>query len=368
MIRYFKPEPGISELQFVEHPHSKNHHIRPVPMDNVFVIHMMEHRYNYNINQIVKFVEKYKPNKLIIDFTAAEAYIENKVIEEFENNIKNVDLKILTVNITNNKYKSHVFFPVHVFQILDTFGDKLEPILWIQENVLNTKKRLKKYLFLNHHLRTERFKIFESLYNNNKLNDGLVSFCWNMEQDGFNAQWYNVSKNDIDYIKNSNAYPLLPIELDGINNKKTDYNNVTNEIQNPVFFSPPNTNITHYFNVYFEIITEGFSSNTPVHDYVDRTNLLHYSEKIWKPILFGVPFCFWGPENTLEEFSKAFGFTFNCPLYYCNVGYDLNTFCDKVNELSTLSYSELHKLYYQYFDEIRNNQHILINYIKNLYI
>jgi hypothetical protein len=368
MIRYFKPEPGILGIKFVEQSYSQNHHIKIVPMDNVYVIHMMSYGINIHISEIEKFVETYKPNKLIIDFTAVETYVENSIIEEYQTKIKGTELKILTVNITNNKYKCHVFFPVHVFQILDTFRDKLEPILWFQENILNTKKRLKKYLFLNHHLRTERFKIFESLYNNNKLDDGLVSFCWNMEQEGFNPQWYNVSNNDVEYIKNSNAYRLLPIELDGLNNKKTDYNNVKNEIQNPVFFSPPNTNIIHYFNVYFEIITEGYSSSTPIHEYVDRTNLLHYSEKIWKPILFGVPFCFWGPENTLEEFSKAFGFTFNCPLYYCNIGYDLKEFCDKINELSNLSYTDLHKLYYDYFNEIRNNQHILINYIKNLYI
>jgi hypothetical protein len=174
--------------------------------------------------------------------------------------------------------------------------------------------------------------------------------------------------SDIKYIKESNAYTSLPLELDGMNDIKPNYEHVKNEIQNPVFFSPPNTNITHYFNTYFEIITEGFSSNTPYHEYVDRTNLLHYSEKIYKPILFGVPFCFWGPENTLEEFKKHFGMTFNCPLYYCNVGYDLDEFCNKINQLTNLSYLELHNLYYEYFDEIMNNQRILMSYIKNLHI
>jgi hypothetical protein len=187
-----------------------------------------------------------------------------------------------------------------------------------------------------------------------------------MEHEEFNPQWYDVNKNDIEYIKNSNAYNILPLELDGMNENKSKYFEVKNEIQNPRYFSPPNTNISHYFNIYFEIVTEGFSSRTPFHPYADRSNILHYSEKIYKPILFGVPFCFWGPENTLEYFSKEFGMTFNCPLYYCNVGYDLNEFCDKVNELSNLSYLELHKLYYEYFDEIRNNQQILIRYLKNI--
>jgi len=368
MIRYFKAQKGILGLEFVEQSRNENYHIKIVPMDGVFVIHMMENNPYPSVDEIVKFVEKYKPNKLIIDFTSVETYIENKVIEEFESKLNNIELRILTVNITNNKYKSHRFFPVHAFQLIDTFQNYIETINNIHRSNLNTKKRLKKYLFLNHHLRTERFKIYESLYNNNRLEDGLVSFCWNMDIDGFNPKWYSITKDDVEYIKTSNAYKSLPLELDGMNDIKPNYEHVKNEIQNPVFFSPPNTNITHYFNTYFEIITEGFSSNTPFHDYVDRTNLLHYSEKIYKPILFGVPFCFWGPENTLEEFKKHFGMTFNCPLYYCNVGYDLNEFCNKVNELSNLSYLELHKLYYDYFDEIMNNQRILISYIKNLSI
>jgi hypothetical protein len=368
MIRYFKTQPGILGIEFVEQPHNQNHHAKIVPKDNSFVIHMMEGNSNLRIPEILKFVNTYNPTKLVIDYTATETYIENKVIEELEEKLKNIELKILTANITNNQYKSHIFFQVHAFQLLDSFGSKIETINYIQDTNLNSKKRLKKYLFLNHHLRTERFKIFESLYNNNKLNDGLVSFCWNMEHDEFNPQWYDVNKNDIEYIKNSNAYSILPLELDGMNANKSRYFEVKNEIQNPRYFSPPNTNISHYFNVYFEIITEGFSSRTPFHPYADRTNILHYSEKIFKPILFGVPFCFWGPENTLEQFSKQFGMTFNCPLYYCNDGYDLNDFCDKINELSNLSYLELHKLYYDYYDEIRNNQQILINYLKNIHI
>jgi hypothetical protein len=84
--------------------------------------------------------------------------------------------------------------------------------------------------------------------------------------------------------------------------------------------------------------------------------------------LFGVPFCFWGPEYTLEEFKKYLGFKFDCPLYYSNVGYDLNQFCDKVNELSNLSYNDIHILYYQYIDDIKHNQQTLINYLKNIKI
>jgi hypothetical protein len=364
MIRYFKFEGG----EFNEVPNSQNYYIKIVPMDNVYLIHMMDGNPNPNVDKIVEFAELYKPNKLIIDFTSVETYVKNSIIEQFETKITNVDLRILSVNITNNKYPSHRFFPVHAFQLVDRFESLINPIFEIQSVVLATKKRLKKYLFLNHHLRTERFKIFESLHNNDNLNDGLVSFNWTLDTHKFIPQEYSVSNTDIEYIRNSNAYNLLPIELDGNNNTPPIIQNDIVGIQNPVYFSPPNTNITHYFNVYFEIITEGFSSNTPFHPYVDRTNLLHYSEKIYKPILFGVPFCFWGPENTLEQFSKQFGMTFNCPLYYCNDGYDLNEFCDKINKLSNLSYLELHKLYYDYYDEIKNNQQILIRYLKNITI
>lgn len=364
MIRYFKFEGG----SFNEVSTNQNYHIKIVPMDNVYLIHMMDGSPNPNVDKIVEFVEEYKPNKLIIDFTSVETYVENAIIEQFETKITNIEIKILSVNITNNKFKSHIFFPVHAFQLVDTFRGLIDPTYEIQRKVLPTKKRLKKYLFLNHHIRTERFKIFESLYNNDNLKDGLVSFNWTLDTDKFIPQQYLVSDIELEYIRNSNAYNLLPIELDGNNNTPPNIENNIVGIQNPVYFSPPNTNITHYFNVYFEIITEGFSSNTPFHPYVDRTNLLHYSEKIYKPILFGVPFCFWGPENTLEEFKEKFGFKFDCPLYYCNVGYDLKEFCDKVNELANLPYEELHKIYYQYIDDIKHNQNTLLNYLKNIKI
>lgn len=368
MIRYFKLQRGLIGLEFIEESDTQNYHIKIVPKDDIFVIHMMDNNPYPNINLIIDFVNKYNPKKLIIDFTIVENYIENKVVEDFEDKIKNVELKILTVNITNNKFKSHIFFPTHAFQLLDTFGGLIDPTFQIQTRVLATKKRLKKYLFLNHHIRTERFKIFESLYKNDNLNDGLVSFNWTLENERFVPENYLVSEDDLEYIKNSEAYNILPLELDGNNEIQPVFSNDIIGIQNPVYFSPPNTNITHYFNVYFEIITEGFSSNTPFHSYVDRTNLLHYSEKIYKPLLFGVPFCFWGPENTLEEFKKYLGFKFDCPLYYSNVGYDLNQFCDKVNELSKLSYNELHTLYYQYIDDIKHNQQTLIKYLKNITI
>jgi hypothetical protein len=326
----------------------------------------MEDTSRPKIERIGLFIKKQNIQNVYLDFISTESYIDVNTYKRLEAELSGFNFKILTVNILNCQFKSHIFFPLHALQLLHSFGDKIETINYIQDTNLSSKKRLKKYLFLNHHLRTERFKIFESLYNNNKLNDGLVSFCWNMEHEEFNPQWYDVNKNDIEYIKNSNAYNILPLELDGMNENKSKYFEVKNEIQNPKYFSPPNTNISHYFNIYFEIVTEGFSSRTPFHPYADRSNILHYSEKIYKPILFGVPFCFWGPENTLEYFSKEFGMTFNCPLYYCNVGYDLNEFCDKVNELSNLSYLELHKLYYEYFDEIRNNQQILIRYLKNI--
>ena len=367
IVRCFKYEPN-SELVFNEQPHLDNYFIKLKQDKDVLVIHIMDNSVDLNINAIAEFIRKINIKKVVIDFTAVECYVEKNVIAKFEAELRKFTLRILTVNILNNEFKSHIFFPIHAFQLVDTFRGLIDYTFEIQSRVLPTKKRLKKYLFLNHHLRTERFKIFESLYKNNNLNDGLVSFNWTLEHKEFVASQYSVSMDDLEYIKNSDAYSILPVELDGSNEISRTFDNNIIGIQNPVYFSPPNTNITHYFNVYFEIITEGFSSSTPFHPYVDRTNLLHYSEKIYKPILFGVPFCFWGPENTLEEFKQKFGFRFDCPLYYCNVGYDLNQFCDKVNELANLPYEELHKIYYQYIDDIKHNQQTLINYLKNITI
>ena len=145
MIRYFKFEGG----EFNEVPNSQNYYIKIVPMDNVYLIHMMDGNPNPNVDKIVEFAELYKPNKLIIDFTSVETYVKNSIIEQFETKISNVDLRILSVNITNNKYTSHRFFPVHAFQLVDRFEGLINPIFEIQSVVLATKKRLKKYLFLN---------------------------------------------------------------------------------------------------------------------------------------------------------------------------------------------------------------------------
>ena len=92
MIRYFKAQKGIVGLELVEQSHNQNYHIKIVPMDGVFVIHMMDNNPYPSVEQIVKFVEEYKPRKLIIDFTSVETYIENKIIEEY--NTYHVDKKI----------------------------------------------------------------------------------------------------------------------------------------------------------------------------------------------------------------------------------------------------------------------------------
>jgi hypothetical protein len=174
--------------------------------------------------------------------------------------------------------------------------------------------------------------------------------------------------NELEYIKNSDAYKLLPLTLDGDVDAKYVFDNNITHIANPVYFQPQNTNATHFYNSYFEIITEGFSSSTPVHPYADRTNILHYSEKIYKPLFFMNPFSYWGPENTLEQFSKWFGFSFECPLYHCNNGYDLNGFNTKINEFASLSYSDLHGIYYDNFEEFEHNRNTLISYLNNIHL
>lgn len=366
MIRYFKTihnQNGFEEIDYCI-----NHHFKILKNEDAVVLHMMEGNHNLQLDTIIEFIKLNNFKKVIIDFVSVETYVDTNIIEYLEKNIHNVKLRILSCNILNNKFSSHRFFSNHIAQLYEEFFELFDATCKIQFRILNTKKRLKKYLFLNHHLRTERFKIFESLFLNNNLDDGLVSFNWNLENENFNAQHYQVTNEDMFYINNSPAYSLIPIELDGNLNKKPNPFNITNEIQNPVHFAPPQTNVVHYYETYFEIITEGFSSSTPYHSFVDRNNLLHYSEKIWKPLFFGLPFCFWGPENTLNELKKYFDFKFDCPLYYCNEGYDLNLFCDKVNELASLSYEELHNMYYAYFKDFEHNQSVLKNYIKNLYL
>jgi hypothetical protein len=362
LSKYFRYEQG----EFVEYNSIPNGYIKPI--GECIVISILENSSNPKIDLICELVKRINIHKVIIDFISSESYIDIEIVKTLENELSEFELKILTVNLLNNQFKSHIFFPLHAFQIKDAFSNNglLEANKFIQFDVLKTKKRLKKYLFLNHHIRTERFKLFESIYKNNNIKDGLVSFNWTLDHNRFEKGTYDISDNDMNYIINSDAYKLLPLELDGSNNSTPRFSNITPHIANPVYFQPQNTNITHFHNTYFEIITEGFSSKTPVHTFADRTNILHYSEKIYKPLFFMNPFCFWGPENTLEQFSKWFGFSFESKLYHCNNDYDLESFCKKINELINLSYDDIHSIYYNSFDELLQNRNILLNYLNNI--
>lgn len=372
MIKYFETTQNLNGgYDFIETEFIQNHHIAQKLKgryinENAIVISVKGGTPCLNILDLINFIQKQTIKNIIIDFISDETYIEKFIVEQLILQLSNYNLKILTVNLVNNQFHQHKFFSNHIFQLVESFGDIIEASNRIQYYNLNTKKRLKKFLFLNHHLRTERFKIFESLYFNSHLDDGLVTFNWNLENQKFNAKLYQVSNDDLEYIKKSEAYRLLPIQLDGDVEFDTNPHNITDSIQNPVHFGPPNTNVVHYFETYFEILTEGYSNTTPFHTFVDRNNLLHYSEKIWKPLLFGNPFCFWGPENTFNELKKYYGFSFECPLYYCNVGYNLIDFNNHINNIISLPYRDLHNMYYEYKNEFMHNQQTLISIVKNI--
>ena len=365
MHKYFRYENN----QFTEHSELPCGYIKPTK--DCLVLSIMEDSSRPKVERIGLFIKKQNIEIVYLDFISVESYIDVNTYKRLEAELSGFNFKILTVNLLNCQFESHIFFPLHALQLRENFSNDNFPEAnrFIQWNVLKTKKRLKKYLFLNHHMRTERFKIFESLYNNNNLDNGLVSFNWTLDNKRFNNVNYDVSDSDIKYILNSPAYNVLPLMLDGDINAEYEFDNNIKHIANPVFFQPQNTNATHFYNSYFEIITEGFSARTPFHPYADRSNILHYSEKIYKPLFFMNPFSFWGPENTLEQFSKYFGFSFECPLYHCNNdAYDLNAFCKKIKEFADLSYSDLHGIYYDNFEEFEHNRNTLISYLNNIHL
>ena len=179
MHKYFRYE----NKEFVEYNHVPCGFINPTK--ECLVLSIMEDSSRPKIERIGLFIKKQNIQNVYLDFISTESYIDVNTYKRLEAELSGFNFKILTVNILNCQFKSHIFFPIHALQLLHSFGDKMQTINYIQETNLSSKKRLKKYLFLNHHLRTERFKIFESLYNNNKLDDGLVSFCWNLEHEEF---------------------------------------------------------------------------------------------------------------------------------------------------------------------------------------
>lgn len=362
MSKYFRYE----NKDFVEYSHIPCGYIQP--SIECLVLSIMEQSSYPKIKKIALFLKKQNIQNVYLDFISVESYIDVDTYKKLESELDGLNVKILTANIVNNQFKSHIFFPLHAIQLLNSFSKDgfIDANRFIQFEVLRSKKRLKKYLFLNHHMRTERFKIFESLYNKDNIKNGLVSFNWNLENERFNQTNFHITNEEIEYIKNSPAYNLLPLTLDGDVNAEYSFAGNIKHIANPVYFQPQNTNVTHFHNTYFEIITEGYSSTTPAHSYANSSNILHYSEKIYKPLFFMNPFSYWGPESTMEQFTKWFGFSFESPLYYCNTDYDLNSFCNKVNEFASLSYNDIHSIYYDSFEELKHNRNVLINYLNSI--
>ena len=247
MSKYFRYE----NKGFVEYSHAPCGYIKPSV--DCLVLSIMEDSSYPKIEKIGFFLKKQNIENVYLDFISVESYIDVETYKRLESELTGFNLKILTANLVNNQFKSHIFFPLHAIQLLSSFSRDgfIEANKLIQWNVLKSKKRLKKYLFLNHHMRTERFKIFESLHSNNNLEHGLVSFNWTLDNERFIANQYGVTMNDLEYIKNSDAYKLLPLTLDGDVDAKYVFDNNITHIANPVYFQPQNTNATHFYNSYF---------------------------------------------------------------------------------------------------------------------
>ena len=114
-------------------------------------------------------------------------------------------------------------------------------------------------------------------------------------------------------------------------------------------------------NAYFQIATESVYSNN---------DTMYLSEKVFKPMMYGLPFIYVGARHSLQML-KELGFrTFD---KFIDESYDdvkdnydrLESIAKEVDRLCGLSLEELHDLYHDNFDIIEHNYNHLLNYATN---
>tara|TARA_B100000214_G_C23787530_1_gene544297 strand:- start:352 stop:696 length:345 start_codon:yes stop_codon:yes gene_type:complete len=97
---------------------------------------------------------------------------------------------------------------------------------------------------------------------------------------------------------------------------------------------------------------------------------MYLSEKVFKPMMYGLPFIYVGARHSLQML-KELGFrTFD---KFIDESYDdvkdnydrLESIAKEVDRLCGLSLEELHDLYHDNFDIIEHNYNHLLNYATN---
>ena len=197
-----------------------------------------------------------------------------------------------------------------------------------------------KAVFLSNHVSPIRIDIFQILKNT----DNLKNCAWAFQN---KLVYYSDEKHDLDNFFEENK-GLIPYSYDGFDDKK-------NVLKSTYFYQ---------FESYFEISTDSYF-------FKDIKNISDFSpitEKIVKPILSFIPFIMFGSPR-LKYNLEQIGLSFNCPLY----GFYDNTSEASIAEglkhveiMITKSKEDLHKIYFEYFNEFTKNNETFLKHFSDL--
>tara|TARA_Y100001963_G_C6782531_1_gene450789 strand:- start:2095 stop:3450 length:1356 start_codon:yes stop_codon:yes gene_type:complete len=287
-------------------------------------------------------------------------YSDANILLNEESNINDIKMVVSnycanTVGRFNNEHKNNLY---HGSQTKSIQNRKV----W--EDSKN-KIRSKHFLCYNRLPKPHRAVTVLSLYRNDNIDKGIVSFpdygmsSWDVvehKEQYLKREHYEYFLQDnniiIDYENSADELlKKLPLVLD-----KTDFT---------ICHSVINNNVSHYLNTYFTICTESHCSNRE-----ESGNALAFTEKTWKPITNFHPFIFVANAGSLEKL-KEYGFKTFHPFIdesYDNIDNTGQRFLaieKEINKLCSKPIEELHEWYWSIEETLKHNYyHFYKKFIK----
>jgi len=304
-----------------------------------------------NGDSLFRLYEEFK-NKLLEKRIPTEnvIYCDANILLKTEFDIS--DINLIAVNYcTNSVSRYNTQHKQNLYHGKDT--DSIENrTLW--ENSKD-KIRSKHFLCYNRLPKSHRAVTVLSLYKNNNLDKGIVSFP------DFDMSPYNTVQKKEDYMKHEHyKYLLKDDEL------ISSYENAADSLLKKlplvldkdnfmVCHSIINNNISHYLDSYFTICTESHFASR-----MENGNAIGFTEKTWKPITNFHPFILLANKGSLK-YLKEYGFKTFSP--FIDESYDdiddagerFLAIEKEINKLCNKSVEEIHEWYWSIKDILKHN-------------
>jgi len=224
-----------------------------------------------------------------------------------------------------------------------------------KKRILRKELRPKYFLSYNRIPKQHRTALVLSLFKNNLLDKGLVSF----PQKGMAG--YDIVHDERDWLKRNHiSYVIQDGDiLDEYENYSDRLNDklplLLDKEDMSVCWSVTPTPFNHYFDTYFSIVTESIYREAPP----DNMELF-ISEKIWKPIMNYHPFILVANPGSIKQL-KEYGFKTFHP--FIDESYDdclsnqerFLSIEKEIKKLCSLSIEELHDWYWSVMDILEHN-------------